>query len=112
MLTSRRLYKSTTGYKREYLQKSVFLYMGVKNMYDVKGTVCELIDEENFVLTHMSEYYLRACYNQVPITHEMYDKIVIELTEHSCISLLDIFFDKHMLYFDNEMLGDRKVDFL
>lgn len=71
-------------------------------MYDIKETICELIDEENYVLTHLSEYYLRACYNLVPITRELYDKIVIELTEHKCISLLDIFFEKHMLYYNND----------
>lgn len=73
-------------------------------MYDVEGTICELIDEEKYVLEHMSEYHLRACYNLVPCTQELYDRIVIELTEHNCMSLLDIFFEKHMFYNANGLL--------
>ena len=69
-------------------------------MYDIKGTICELIDEENYILHYMGEYSLRAVYGRVPITQELYDELVINLTENKCTSLIDIFFTKHRFYND------------
>lgn len=81
-------------------------------MYDIDRTICEIINEENYVIENLGEYYLRACYNLVPINHEIYDTIVIELTEHNCMYLLDVFFEKHMLYFCNEILLNDKYTYL
>lgn len=81
-------------------------------MYDIKNTVCELVDEENHILKNRGEYYLRVCYNLAPCTQELYDRIVIELTEHNCMSLLNIFLDKHMLYFCNDILMNDKYTYL
>lgn len=69
-------------------------------MYNVKGTISELTDEENYVLKHMGEYSLRACYGKVPVTNEMFDTLTTELEENNCFSLLFIFLENYVLITD------------